>query len=51
MAEVKEMLEGAGFASTSFIQTISGDPRELTEIEPAKEGFGEGVFCVGKAVK
>jgi len=50
-AEVKGMLEGAGFASTSFIQTIFKDPTEMTELEPVKEGFGEGVFCVVKANK
>jgi len=50
-AEVKAMLEGAGFASTKFVQTIFKDPREMTELEPVKEGSGEGVFCVGKAVK
>ena len=50
-AEVKAMLKEAGFASTSFVQTIFGDPRELTEIEPVREGTGEGVFCVGKATK
>ena len=49
--EVKAMLEGAGFASTKFVQTIFKDPREMTELEPVKEGSGEGVFCVGKAVK
>ena len=50
-AEVKSMLEGAGFASTSFIETIFKDPREMTELEPVKEGTGEGVFCVAKATK
>ena len=50
-AEVKAMLEGAGFASTSFIQTIFMDPLEMTELEPVKEGTGEGVFCVAKATK
>ena len=50
-SEVKAMLEEAGFASTSFVQTIFGDPRELTELDAVKEGFGEGVFCIGKAVK
>lgn len=50
-AEVKSMLEEAGFASTDFIQTIFQDPREMTELEPVKEGSGEGMFCVGKAVK
>jgi len=50
-AQVKEMLAEAGFASTSFVQSIFGDPRELTEIEPAREGSGEGVFCIGRAVK
>lgn len=50
-AEVKAMLEEAGFVSTSFAQTIFGDPRELTEPETVKEGTGEGVFAVVKAVK
>ena len=50
-AEVKAMLEEAGFASTSYIQTIFKDPREMTELEPVKEGTGEGVFCVVKADK
>jgi SAM-dependent methyltransferase len=50
-AEVKAMLEEAGFTSIFFNQTIFEDPREMTEVEPAKEGSGEGVFCVGKATK
>lgn len=50
-AEVKSMLEEAGFESTRFIQTIFKDPREMTELEPVKEGYGEGVFCVAKAIK
>jgi ubiquinone/menaquinone biosynthesis C-methylase UbiE len=49
--QVKTMLEGAGFTSTSFIQTIFKDPREMTKLEPVKEGSGEGVFAVVKAVK
>ena len=39
-AEVKTMLEGAGFASTSFIQTIFKDPSAMTEREPVREGAG-----------
>jgi len=50
-AEVKSMLEEAGFASTRFIQTIFRDPQEMMELEPVKEGTGEGVFVVVKAVK
>ena len=50
-AEVKDMLQEARFASVSFAQTISGDPRELAEIEPVKEGSGEAVFCIAKALK
>jgi SAM-dependent methyltransferase len=49
--EVKSMLDEAGFASTSFMQTIFTDPREMVEVEQAKEGSGEGVFCIAKAVK
>jgi ubiquinone/menaquinone biosynthesis C-methylase UbiE len=50
-AEVQGMLEETGFSSLSFVQTIFGDPRELTEPDSYKEGKGEGVFCVVKAVK
>jgi ubiquinone/menaquinone biosynthesis C-methylase UbiE len=50
-AEVKAMLEAAGFASTRFIQTIFKDPREMTELEPVKEETGEGIFVVVKADK
>ncbi|MDF1526869.1 MAG: class I SAM-dependent methyltransferase [bacterium] len=50
-AEVKAMLEEAGFSSTSFVQTIFKYPREMTEPEPVREGFGEGVFCIVKAIK
>ena len=50
-AEVKAMLEEAGFTSTNFIQTIFKDPSEMTELEPVKEGTGEGVFCVAKVTK
>ncbi len=50
-AEVKSMLEEAGFGSTRFIQTIFKDPREMTEPEPVKEGSGEGVFAVVKVLK
>jgi ubiquinone/menaquinone biosynthesis C-methylase UbiE len=51
--QVRALLEEAGFAagSLSFVQTIFGDPRELTVPEPVTEGSGEGVFCVVKAIK
>jgi len=49
--EVKAMLQESGFASTGFFQTIFKDPREMTEPEPVKEGSGEGVFCIAKAIK
>ncbi len=50
-SEVRFLLETAGFASMSFIQTIFKYPREMTELEPVKEGSGEGVFGIAKAVK
>jgi len=50
-SEVQTILEEAGFASTRFIQTIFKDPGEITELEPVREGFGEGVFCIVKAEK
>ena len=50
-SEVRFLLEAAGFAYTSFIQTIFKDPRDMTELEPVKEGAGEGVFGVVRAEK
>lgn len=49
--EVRSMLLGAGFASSSFVQTIFRDPREMTALEPVREGSGEGVFCIATARK
>jgi SAM-dependent methyltransferase len=49
--EVRVMLEEADFTSLSFIQTIFKDPREMAELEPVKEGTGEGVFAIAKALK
>jgi SAM-dependent methyltransferase len=50
-SEVRSLLEDAGFATISFTQTIFKDPREMTELEPVKEGSGEGVFSIARAIK
>lgn len=44
--EVVRNLERAGFRSFSFAQTIFNDLAEIRNIEPAREGFGEGSFVV-----
>jgi len=49
--EIRSMLADAGFASTSFVQTICSDPGEMTEIEQVKKGSGKGVFCIAAARK
>ena len=49
--EVMMHLKGAGFSHFEHVQTIFRFSSELTGIEPAKPGYGEGSFVVTKAVK
>jgi len=49
--EVVSKLKKAGFKNFSFTQTIFHDLNEIKEIEPTKEGYGEGSFVVIKAIK
>lgn len=44
-------LKRAGFKDFNFTQTISHNPAEIREVEPIKDGYGEGSFVVIKAVK
>jgi len=44
-------LKKAGFGNFSFVQTLYHKPSEITEIEPIKEGYGEGSFVVIRAIK
>ncbi len=49
--EVVSKLKKAGFKKFSFTQTIFRGLAEINEIEPAKDGYGEGSFVVIKAKK
>lgn len=49
--EIIFYLKKSGFRELSFMQTIYKDLRELKDIEPVKEGYGEGSFVVVKAFK
>lgn len=49
--EVVSYLKKAGFKNFSFVQTIFHPLEEIKDIEPIKEGYGEGSFVVVKATK
>lgn len=49
--EVEAKLHNVGFNWIYYSQTLFKGLDEITEIEPVKEGFGEGSFVVVKAVK
>ena len=49
--EVVPNLKKSGFGNFNFTQTIFHNPVEITDIEPIKEGYGEGSFVVIGAVK
>jgi len=49
--EVVSLLKHAGFGGFRFTQTIFRHPADIKEVEPVKEGYGEGSFVVIKAVK
>lgn len=42
-------LEAAGFGEFEFVQTVFETPGELTEPDPVREGYGDGVFVVVRA--
>jgi ubiquinone/menaquinone biosynthesis C-methylase UbiE len=49
--EVVSYLKKTGFKDFTFVQTIFHNLAELKEIEPTKEGYGQGSFVVIKATK
>jgi SAM-dependent methyltransferase len=49
--EVVSSLKKVGFKNFNFTQTIFHDLSEIKDIEPIKEGYGEGSFVVIKALK
>ncbi|MGB9636357.1 MAG: class I SAM-dependent methyltransferase [Thermoplasmata archaeon] len=51
VGELVTLLEQAGFKDFRLTQTIFHHPAEIKEIEPVKEGHGEGLFVVVRAVK
>jgi len=44
-------LKKTGFKDFEFYQTIFHSLKEINEVEPTKEGYGEGSFIVIKAIK
>lgn len=51
VAEVVAHLKSAGFKRFTFTQTIFHALPEIREVEPLKEGYGEGSFVVIRGVK
>jgi len=49
--EVVYHLKRAGFSDFGFSQTIFHNLKEIKDIEPVKEGYGEGSFVVIRAIK
>jgi len=49
--EVAAFLEGADFQNLTFVQTIFRSHKEAEEIQPIKDGHGEGVFVVVRGEK
>lgn len=44
--ELMDLMRKAGFKEFKVVQTLFKHPSELSEIEPVKEGYGEGSFVV-----
>jgi ubiquinone/menaquinone biosynthesis C-methylase UbiE len=49
--EVGSMLVDAGFGGLNFFQTIYARPEEIVEVQPVKDGYGEGALVIIRAVK
>lgn len=49
--EISSHLRKAGFIDLRFTQTIFHRLSEIKRLEPIKEGYGEGLFVVVKALK
>ena len=49
--EVVDYLKNAGFSNFAFKQTIFKNLKEIKDIEPVRDGFGEGSFVVVSALK
>jgi SAM-dependent methyltransferase len=49
--DITTALDQAGFVSFAFRQTLFKPLDEMTEVEPVKEGYGQGSFVVVRAEK
>lgn len=49
--DIVSNLKKAGFKNFNFTQTIFHNLAEIRDIEPIKEGYGEGSFVVIRAIK
>jgi ubiquinone/menaquinone biosynthesis C-methylase UbiE len=49
--EIVSLLKQTGFGSFCFAQTIFHSLADLKDVEPVKDGYGEGSFVVIRAVK
>ncbi|MBN1574975.1 MAG: class I SAM-dependent methyltransferase [Chitinispirillaceae bacterium] len=49
--QVKKMLVRTGFAVDNVRQTLFGPLTGITEVQPSREGFGEGAFVVMRAMR
>ncbi len=47
--EVVALLKDTGFGNFSFVQTVFDLPENIKEVQPVKEGYGEGSFVVIRA--
>ena len=49
--QVLEWLKISRYNNIHILQTIFGKPEEITDLEPIREGYGEGLFVVISAQK
>jgi ubiquinone/menaquinone biosynthesis C-methylase UbiE len=49
--EVEQLLSEAGFRDQTWGQTLSEPLSEMQEIEPLRDGLGDGAFVVVRAIK
>ncbi len=47
---VHQLLTAAGFRDLDWIQTLSTPPENMSEIEPARGGHGDGAFAAVRAI-
>ena len=51
VGEVSYHMKKSGFKNLTFMQTLFHDLRIIKDIEPIKEGYGEGSFVIIRGVK